>query len=160
MIDSSHIDGLTNRLADIRRQMKELSNEADDLEVALRVLQKYAPKTQSTPLGSRLGPPRPEGTPTLFEMTEEVIREAMSIGLPGLKGREIVKHIGTKYWPGVKPEQIMPSVYTFARQGRLNKRKDGLFTIKAADHESVGDESTALFPNHSGPVKPVPEGGT
>ena len=74
-----------------------------------------------------LGPPRPEGTPPLFDMTETVIHDAIAGGKSGLRGREIVDEIGKKFWPGVQGRQILPPIYAFAKKGRLHKTKDGVF---------------------------------
>ena len=72
---------------------------------------------------TRLGPSRPEGIPTLFKMVNEVLSESAD----GLTGRQIVEAIGKRYWPGVKGQQILPSVYGFAKRGRLRKSHDGRF---------------------------------
>jgi len=40
-----------------------------------------------------------------------------------------VAAISKRYWPGVKGQQILPSIYQFAKQGRLVKTKDGVFKL-------------------------------
>jgi len=127
MTNKADIDAIEARLADIAEKKALLEEEEEELQVALRVIKRFSSANGATP---KLGPPRPEGSPTLFEMTETVLTQAEMDGRPGLKGREIVAHIGKQFWPGVKPAQILPTVYQFAKKGRLRKTSSGLFKLQ------------------------------
>tara|TARA_B100000315_G_C14239582_1_gene434710 strand:- start:132 stop:596 length:465 start_codon:yes stop_codon:yes gene_type:complete len=121
----SEIDAIQTRQRDIQDEITRLQQEAEELLVALRVIRRFSPLEE--PPESKLGPPRPKGIPTLFEMVEVVINKANR----GLSGREIVEEIGNDFWPGVQGSQILPSVYVFAKRGRLRKNKTGhFFTVK------------------------------
>lgn len=121
---------IQSRLREINAQMEKLRGEAEELETAVRVFKRFAGANgAASPEGAKLGPARPEGLPSLFKMTESVIRDAVADGKPGLTGAEIVAAIGKRYWPGVKGQQILPSIYQFTRgeHPRLVKTKDGIF---------------------------------
>jgi hypothetical protein len=122
------LDAVLARRREIADEMGKLSAEDADLEVVVRVAKRFGNGMENGAAGSnKLGPARPDGTPSLFDMTEAVIGEAMKHGKDGLNAQEIVAAIGKKYWPGVKGAQILPSVYGFAKQGRLKKNAKGLF---------------------------------
>ena len=131
MVTESEISAILARRKEISAKMERLRVEDGELEIAIRVLNRYAsPKTAAmngAGPSSHLGPPRPKGIPSLFDMTETVIREAVASGKSGLMGREIVDEIGKKFWPDVLGRQILPPIYAFAKKGRLRKTKDGVF---------------------------------
>lgn len=89
---------------------------------------------------SKLGPARPSGAPTNFEMARLVLLSVQKEGRPGLTAAELVDEIGRRYWPGVQPPQIMPTMYQLAKQGRLIKGDDGVFRFPETN-ESGGGES-------------------
>ena len=63
---------------------------------------------------------RPKGTPTNFEMADFVLVDAEKQGNDaGLTGNELVQAIAARYWPGLIGPQILPSIYQFAKIGRL-----------------------------------------
>jgi hypothetical protein len=134
------LQAITERLSQIPRErerlqdrLSSLAQEENDLKTALRVVQRFGGPSIDAAVGgeggkaNKLGPPRPEGTPTLYEMTMAVINEAIAKGKPGLRNREIVDEIGAKYWPGVQPEQILAPIYSFVKKKRLRKGADGVF---------------------------------
>ena len=125
MMTKLGIEAILSRQREINQEMDRLQKETDELAVALRVIRRFSPSVDAA--DRKLGPPRPEGTPTLFEMTEAVVRTAEDQGKRGLVGREIVEKIGEQYWPGVKGPQILPSIYQFVKKGRLRKTNEGLF---------------------------------
>lgn len=142
----SQIEAIEARKKEITQEIDRLQQEVDELDTALRVLKRFADTTPDNTGGAskpKLGPPRPEGTPTLFQMTEMVIRSADREGHNGLRGREIVKEIGRRYWPGVKGQQILPSIYQFAKNGRLIKTDDGRFKIAQKEEAPSGGPESA-----------------
>ncbi|TAV14735.1 hypothetical protein [Rhizobium ruizarguesonis] len=140
------IEAIQARKKEIDREIIALREEADQLDVALKVFKRFAAPTVSKPSDddNKLGPARPAGVPTLYEMTYTVIRDAESRGKPGLTGREIIDAVAQQYWPGLKRQQVLPSIYTFAKQGRLNKGIDGRFrTPVALKNDSASDTTEA-----------------
>jgi hypothetical protein len=122
------------RQREIAAEIERLRAEAAELEIALRVFERFSnPPSKAnggrSRAGAKSGASRPEGVPSLFEMTETVIHDAIEAGKPGLKSREIVAAIGNRYWPGVTPSQVLPPIYAFAKKGRLLKTKDGIFSL-------------------------------
>jgi hypothetical protein len=131
MKTDSELDAMLNRRKEIASAVEKLKAEDSEIENALRVFSRYGKlPTGSNGTGERagkLGPPRPDGTPSLFDMTETVIKDAIKGGKSGLKGREIVAEIGKRYWPGVKPQQVLPPIYGFVKNKRLKKGDNGIF---------------------------------
>jgi hypothetical protein len=135
MIATEEIQAINTRKQEIAEAIAALQAEDQELDIALKVLARfgglYAPQAAANgsdpPTKPKLGPPRPEGTPSLYEMTVDVLRDAIATGKHGLKGKEIVTEIGKKYWPGVQPDQILPPIYSFVSKKRLRKNSDGVF---------------------------------
>lgn len=127
----SELDTMLKRRKEIAAEVEKLKAEDSEIETALRVFSRYGgkpiPATDGLLSAPKLGPPRPDGTPSLFEMTETVIKDAIKAGKSGLKGREIVAEIGKRYWPGVKPQQVLPPIYGFVKTKRLRKGESGIF---------------------------------
>ena len=126
------LQGMLDRRRKIAAEIARLQGEDKDIETALRVIERYSPSDKPSDGQKRspkLGPPRPDGTPSLYDMTKAVIGEAMRHGKAGLTGQEIVAEIGKKYWPGVKPQQILPPIYGFSKRGRLRKTSKGVFML-------------------------------
>lgn len=139
----SEIDAIQDRQREIQDEITRLQQEADELLVGLRVIRRFSP-SKGEP-DSKLGPPRPKGTPTLFEMVETVISKVDG----GLIGREIVEEVGKNFWPGVQGPQILPSVYGFAKRGRLKKTKTGrFFTVKK--NETPNGEASGVSGDEGG----------
>jgi hypothetical protein len=133
------IEAMLERQREIAAEMERLAKEKEELDVAVRVLQRFAISDKSNE--PKLGPPRPEGTPTLFKMTESVVRKAQEGGKEGLTAKEIVEEIGREFWPGVQPPQILPQIYQFAKKKRIAKTSDGIFQAAPRDD---ADESPGL----------------
>jgi hypothetical protein len=121
-----NLDAIRERRRQIAAEMARLKAEDDELEIAVRVFDRYTKKSgvNGHDKSPKLGAPRPEGIPSLFEMTSSIIQSAVDAGKLGLKGREIVDEIGNRFWPGVQPHQVLPAIYGFAKNGRLVKKGD------------------------------------
>ena len=123
------VDAMLTRQREIVAEIERLTKENDDLDVAMRVIRRFETSSGSTK--GKLGPARPDGTPSLYEMTVAVIKASEDRSGRGLLGREIVDEIGREFWPGVKGPQITPSIYQYAKKGRLVKNSNGRFhTVK------------------------------
>jgi len=109
---------LRKRLSEIEDQIAALQDEAQEIGVALRVIEKYTPPEVRTSAVDVKGKPRPEGIPTIFEMVAFVLKEA---GNEGLTAGQIVERVRLRYWPGLANAQFQPSLYRFKKEGRLIK---------------------------------------
>ncbi|MDR3494926.1 MAG: hypothetical protein P4L82_10005 [Ancalomicrobiaceae bacterium] len=156
MTDSRTKDSIANRLKEIEAQLEELQREANDLAIALRVLNQFerhpGPDTAAAVTvldkAAKLGPARPKDIPSNFEMARLVLAEARKAGKKGLSASELIDAIGEQYWPGVKPAQISSFLYAFAKRGRLQKGKDGLFRLpKTNEAPADGDPQSASKPD-------------
>ena len=127
-METADIQKIQGRLREINAQIEKLRAEAEELETAVRVFKRFAGANGGAG-EPKLGPARPEGLPALFDMTAAVVRDAIGTGKPGLTGAEIVDAIGKRYWPGVKGQQILPSIYQFAKNDRLIKTNNGVFKL-------------------------------
>jgi hypothetical protein len=127
-METADIQKIQARLREINAQLEKLRAEAEELETAVRVFKRFTGANGAAG-GPKLGPARPEGLPSLFKMAESVIRDAVTAGKPGLTGAEIVAAIGKRYWPGLKGQQILPSIYGFAKNHRLTKTDSGIFKL-------------------------------
>jgi hypothetical protein len=145
-LDSQAIE---NRLREIRENISALQGEADELEVALRVFERFSPSESSSTKNKsgkpKLGPARPRGIPTNFEMTEMVLKASEREGKNGLTANEIIEQIGSRYWPGIMGAQILPVIYRFAKQGRIRKTAGGKF--KSIHKNSEGPNASAFEPS-------------
>lgn len=142
-MNKSEIEAIQARQREIQDEITRLQQEAEELLVAQRVFRRFS-SLKGEP-ESKLGPSRPKGTPTLFEMVKQVINKAGS----GLSGREIVEEIGKDFWPGVQGPQILPSVYGFAKHDRLKKTKAGrFFTVKK--NEAPGGKASGASGDEGG----------
>jgi hypothetical protein len=78
-------------------------------------------------------------------MVELVLLDAEKEGRDGLTANEIVEQIRRRYWPGLIGKQILPSVYQFAKRGRLRKTASGKFKrIKKLSDEEIAARSEGL----------------
>jgi len=126
----SELEKIAQREKAVLESIAALQKEAEELAIARRVLSNL-PDIQkpsaSSSNGPKLGPKRPDGTPTTFEMTESVLADAEKAGKDGLTGKELVAAVKDKFWPGLQPGQILPIVYGFVRDERLRKTPGGKF---------------------------------
>lgn len=113
------VEKLRARLNEIDGMISQLEEEAEEITVALRVIDRYVTEKKEETSGEGRGRPRPDGIPTIFEMVGFVLKDA---GSNGLSGQEIIERIRARYWPGLASQQIMPSAYRFVKEGRLEKR--------------------------------------
>ncbi len=120
-MSKTDIEAIKLRRQAVLAEIDSLEGELKDLDTALRVLHSLFPISSET--GTKSGPPRPEGIPTIFEMVTEFLNQAPD----GLTYQQIVDAIRDKYWPGVKPRQITPSIYGYAKRGRIKKASPGRF---------------------------------
>jgi hypothetical protein len=142
----SEIDAIEARHREIVAEIERLQKEADELDIAVKVFRRFsASGAQPDQASTRLGPPRPEGIPSLFVMTATVLREARVAGnRNGLTGKEIVDEIRNRWWPGLNSQQVLPTIYQFAKRGRLIKSVDGRFRALPNDEVlSARTESTS-----------------
>jgi hypothetical protein len=135
------VDQIRARQKRISDEMTKLQKELDELDVALRVLDRFSKPPDKPPRAAKRAKkaalrPRPSGIPSTFEMVETILTEAEKAGKLALTSRELMDAIREKYWPGVQNKQILPSIFGFApkrltRDGdKWKRKKNSLFPQK------------------------------
>ena len=127
------LENMRARQKRLNDEIVRLQKEADEIAIALRVFDKYSekPPDKGKAKGSKPGlTQRPKGTPTTFEMVEMILTSEAKSGKETITTRELMDAIRAKYWPGVKNEQILPSIFGFAKNGRLQREGMAWKTIK------------------------------
>lgn len=142
-------DAIEKRLGEIRETIVALQSEAEELQVALRVIERFSepmPVLAKGHLGfSKMGPVRPAGIPSNFDIVETILKSAERGGRYGLTTNEIVDEIRERYWPGLVASQIVSYIYKFAKEGRIRKSNDGKFSSLSPDNK--GSEAKASDPD-------------
>jgi hypothetical protein len=157
MPDLNQIELIQSRQREIADELARLQKEQDELDIAMRVLNRLVSKPRAVPVIARrvrkpppppssarkirkLGPPRPPGIPSNFELVEMILKSSEREGKNGLTAREIVEQIGKRYWPGVKGPQVLSFIYKFAKDDRIHKTSSGKFKSLHKNNEgSDGD---------------------
>jgi hypothetical protein len=165
MPNLNQIELIESRQREIADELGRLQKEQDELDIAMRVLNRLAgqlPTARGAPVTTRqvrnpppppplrppksagkirkLGPPRPAGIPSNFELVEMILKSSEREGKNGLTAREIVEQIGKRYWPGVKGPQVLSFIYKFATDDRIHKTAAGKFKSLHKNNEgSDGD---------------------
>jgi hypothetical protein len=116
------LDKMVARDREIDAQIEALKAEKAKIHTALEVIREYSENEDSEPEPAAGRVPRPEGIPTLYEMVVNVLRPHDFAG--GLTSTAIIDLIRSTYWPGVRSDQIGPSLYRFLKEKRLAKTGD------------------------------------
>ena len=135
---------LEARQREIAQQIERLQEEANELAIALKVIARLDSDSSSAPEAPtettveedqpKLGPPRPSGCPTNFQMVDMILASAEKEGKDGLTISELISEMRARYWPGLKDVQVSAPIYAFVRQDRLRKTPGGKFKrIKQPD---------------------------
>lgn len=152
MTIDSPIDRIDARRKKLGEDIARLQSELNDLDTALKVLRQFdEPPRSPAAEDAKLGPPRPSGTPTNFEMVDMILAGAEREGKDGLTVPEIIAEMRSRYWPGLKDVQVSAPIYSFARKGRFKKTPSGKFKrIKtvAAQLEEMGVPTSDDAPAH------------
>ena len=126
------------RQAEIAREIARLQEEANELLIALKVIRRlepdspktYKPAAEAQLEGAenpKLGPRRPSGCPSNFEMVDMILGGAEREGKDGLTISELIGEMRSRYWPGLNDIQVSAAIYAFVRKGRLRKTPSGKF---------------------------------
>jgi hypothetical protein len=135
------------RQREIAKEIVLLQEESNELAIALKVIMRLEPESSAAPEAPeaptetlveedhpKLGPPRPNGCPTNFQMVDMILASAEKEGKDGLTISELIAEMRTRYWPGLKDVQVSAPIYSFVRQDRLRKTPGGKFKrIKQPD---------------------------
>jgi hypothetical protein len=149
------IDKIEARQREIVKEIERLQEESNELTIALKVMKFFgfdspviagakatAPPEEAEP--NKLGPPRPSGCPTNFQMVDMILAGAEKEGKDGLTISEIISEMRSRYWPGLKDVQVSAPIYALVRQGRFKKTPGGKFKrIK----KNEGSETGAAEPS-------------
>lgn len=156
------IAAIEARRKEVAEELERLEREMDELDMAMRVFSRFSVEgdagrePQQFDTGPKLGPARPDGIPSNYDMAVDVIWSAMKSGRKGLTAAELVEEIGKRWWPGVQGPQILPIMYQFAKRGRLVKGGDGYFRLPASQREeaSPAQAGEASKPEDEGTANP------
>jgi hypothetical protein len=126
------LEKMRTRHKRLNEEIARLQKEADEIGIAIRVFDRFNDKPPDKgKSGSNSGlPPRPKGTPTTFNMVEMILMGAAKEGKDTITSRELMDEIRAKYWPGVKNSQILPSIFGYAKTGRLKREGMAWKTIR------------------------------
>lgn len=121
------VDQIRARQKHITDEIAKLQKEADEIGVALRVIERYGGKApdDGAETEEKDLPPRPPGIPSTYEMVVAILGKAETAGKrEGLTSRELMDGIRAEYWPGVQNKQILPSIFGFGKKKRIIRRGD------------------------------------
>lgn len=148
---------LEARQREIAQEIERLREEANELVIALKVIARLdsdslvvsasepAPApTETDAEAPKLGPPRPSGCPSNFQMVDMILASAEKEGKDGLTISELIAEMRARYWPGLRDVQVSAPIYSFVRQDRLRKTPGGKF--KRIKHRDVGEEPASMTP--------------
>jgi hypothetical protein len=126
---------IEERRGEIAKEIARLQEELNEMEIALRVINRvptdsHKPRkieTQEAPADGvpKLGPLRPSGCPSNYEMMELILASAEKEGKDGLTASEIISEMRKRYWPGLKDAQVSAPIYAFVRKGRFRRLEKG-----------------------------------
>jgi hypothetical protein len=80
------------------------------------------------------GGSRPEGTPTTPDMIDTLLAEAEAEGKRGLRGRDLVRGIASRWWPDVGWDNVLPEAQRLCKRGVLARESD--LYVRAKIHEA------------------------
>ncbi len=147
------IEKIEARQREITKEIARLQEESNELTITIKVMKFFF----DSPVGAeekatgppeetettKLGPPRPSGCPTNFQMVDMILASAEKEGKDGLTISEIISEMRTRYWPGLKDVQVSAPIYAFVRQGRFKKKGGKFKRIKKTE----GSEAAAPEPS-------------
>lgn len=127
---------IAQKIAQQRDVLTALEAQERDLEIAERVLASLdaddqpelvlEPVTEPDPEPANSNVEqsgKPDGIPTMPEMITEALRDAKARGLKGLEPKDIAAYIASKWWPGVKINNVGPIAWRLYKNSRLAKRQ-------------------------------------
>ena len=114
---------LSSRMEKLRREDEALTAEQEELATTLKTLARVydidlsdLDEPRSTKASGK-----PEGTPTLYEMVVEILQVWELVEDQPVEGDQIFEEIRRRYWPNAPRNSIIPSLWRFAKEGRLHK---------------------------------------
>ena len=135
---------IEERQGEIAKEIARLQEELNEIEIALRVINRvptdsHKPRkieTQEAPADGvpKLGPLRPSGCPSNFDMVDMILAGAEKEGKDGQTVSEVISEMRKRYWPGLKDAQVSAPIYAFVRNGRFRRLDKGrIARIKKAE---------------------------
>ena len=131
---------LQEQLARLDADQAKLAAEESELEITERVLGRLASKDASATAPNdhktgdakktipKRGTKRPEGIPTTREMIQTLLRDAEMSGKTGLLGRDLLRGIDGRWWPGVGWNDVVPEASRLVRKNVL--ARDGKLFVQ------------------------------
>lgn len=153
------------RLADLETTVRLLRDEREELQTALKVINRFADDDDAAPIEPDLEARRvdlagtepepvksaksskPPGTIPIADMIIAILSEASVRGTAGLLPKEMVPIIRERWWPEARGESIGSIAWRMASKGQLLS-EEGRYFIPAppsgqlfADAKSAGDDA-------------------
>jgi hypothetical protein len=117
---------VAERLAKLDRERAELVQEMSDLAVTERTLARLLhvdlPEQEKNTPSKFAIRKKPDGIPTVYEMTVALLLEARKTGQSWVEPQEIVRGIREKWWPDVESNDVNPTLWRLYRNQKLSKK--------------------------------------
>lgn len=137
MIDPVLLQPLRDRRAQIAKRASDLEARAEKIAKEKAVLDQEAAAIDTTLdtlakiYGVEVEQPenkprshvstKPDNTPTMYDMVEQILLEHSLLGIDFVEGQEIYEEIRKRWWPDAPRNSIIPSLHRFEREQRLLK---------------------------------------
>jgi hypothetical protein len=116
---------IAERTAELQAELAVLVAEAQELDVAERVLRRFsepAPDQSATPIPNGADDtPHTEG-PTLPQMVYTILEEAKAKGRKGVESAEMIRIIRERWKPEFTADNVRPTLWRMVQKQRLRKR--------------------------------------
>lgn len=119
---------LASRRERIAREDDALATEIEEINTTLKTLSRvYGVELEDLPdikaaKSTGVISTKPAGSPTLYEMVTNILEEYdMLIDDGPMEGDQIFEEIRRRWWPDAPRNSIIPSLWRFAKEGRLIK---------------------------------------
>jgi len=129
----SRFEEVTDLIDRHRLALVYLEKERDELEVALRVVDRFDERPDLSAglledVALATGGKKPSSLPTVPEMIMEALVSDRDRGGAGLRPKDILRYIRETYWPDAPSDAVGPVAWRmWSKEGRIEKSGDVYF---------------------------------